>query len=220
MPMHIDLSSEDDLSVIVTDAFRKAVKFNIGFDSETPDEQLPVNIDDLMHQCIAICEKEQWRFILRKTVALSLPVSAFNCPDRLLFLPFGTVSELDGFTYLKSDNTTAAVSSESYNVLPHEPSKLWAADWNTVLPNIHEEHPYPVTVTYTTGYASYDEVPKSTLRALMILAYHFFEYRDAVSESNIVGLPQGYQQLRDLSLLNDMRAVKYITEDWAKVSRG
>ena len=219
MPMFVDLSTEAALSTIVTEAFKKAVKQNLGFDPETPDDQIPVNIDDLLHQVIAVCEKEQWRFILRKSVSLTLPLQAFANRDRLCFLPFGRVTALTGFSYLKTDGTTANVTS-GYSILPHEPSKLWSENWDAVLTNCNEEHPYPITVTYTTGYATHAEVPRPTIRAIMILAYHFFEYRDAVSENSMMNLPQGYQQLRDLSLLNDHRAIKYVAEDWSKVSRG
>lgn len=219
MPMHVDLSTEASLSTIVTDAFKKAVKQNLGFDPETPDDQIPVNIDDLLHQAISVCEKEQWRFILRKSVSLTLPLQAFANRDRLCFLPFGTVNTLSGFSYLKTDGTTANILG-GFSILSHEPSKLWSENWDTVLSNCNEEHPYPITVTYTTGYASHSVVPRPTIRAIMILAYHFFEYRDAVSDGQMLNLPQGYQQLRDLNLLNDQRAIKYITEDWSKVSRG
>jgi hypothetical protein len=55
---------------------------------------------------------------------------------------------------------------------------------------------------------------------LKILAYHLFEYRDAISDGSVSELPQGYCHLRDLQLLNDKRAIRYIAEDWLKVSRG
>lgn len=220
MPMFVDLSTEAALSTIVTDAFKKQVKTNLGFDPETPDDQIPVDLDSLLHQAISICEKEQWRFILRKTVTLTLPLTAFQNADRLCFLPFGRTSSLTSFTYLKSDNTTANITADKYTVINYEPTKLWAADWQAVLTDIHEEFPYPITLSYTTGYAAHNDVPRTTIRAIMILAYHFFEYRDAVSEGAMTNLPQGYQQLRDLNLLNDHRAIKYITEDWSKVSRG
>jgi len=179
MPMFIDLSSEASLSTIVTEDFIRSVKRNIGFDPETPTDSLPVDIEELLHECISICEREQWRFLLRKTVTLSLPYEAFTSADRLMFLPFGRVTE-----------------------------------------DVNDEQPYPITLSYTTGYSGYDSVPKATIRALKILAYHLFEYRDAVSEGSTSELPQGYTHLRDLDLLNDHRAVRYVTDDWKKVSRG
>jgi hypothetical protein len=89
-----------------------------------------------------------------------------------------------------------------------------------VFENIDDKQPYPVRVAYTTGYTSYSVVPKSTIRALKILAYHLFEYRDAISDGSVSELPQGYCQLRDLDLLNDHRAIQYVAEDWKNVSRG
>lgn len=220
MPMYIDLSTEAAVTTIVNSDFLSAVKRNIGFDPDTPDEQLPVDLTDLMHECISICEKEQWRFILRKTVTLSLPYEAFCYNDRLFFLPFGRVTALNTFSYKKSDGTTANVSSSDYTIYTHEPSKLWCEDWADLFDDIDTEQPYPITVSYTTGYNSFSEVPKSTVRALKILAYHLFEYRDAVSEGAMTDLPQGYCSLRDHNLLNDHRAIRYVVDDWTKVSRG
>lgn len=222
MPMRVNLASEAALSTIVTDEFLASVKRNIGFDPETPMELLPVDLNELLAECISICEKEQWRFILRKEVSLSLPYEAFCWYDRLVFLPFGEVNSITTFTYIKDDLTTGTVSADKYTLYPHEPSKLWCSDWSDVFRRINTEQPYPITLTYTTGYASYGLIPRSTVRALKILAYHLFEYRDAISEGHgtISELPQGYCQLRDLSLLNDHRAIRYIVDDWKKVSRG
>lgn len=220
MPLSIDLSSEDAPATLITEAFLKSVKQNLGFDPETPDTDLPVDLTDLLHEAIAICEREQWRFILRKTATLILPYEAFTAADRLVFLPFGSVSSLITFTYKKSDGTTGSVSASGYTVYSQEPTRLWAADWTALLSGIDTDQPYPVTITYRTGYASYEAIPKPTVRALKILAYHLFEYRDAVSESKMMELPQGYCQLRDLNLLNSMRAIQYVAEDWKKVGRG
>ena len=220
MPMYVDLASEAALSTIVTSVLLDSTKRNIGFDPETPAENLPVDLEELLHECIATCEKELWRFILRKPITLNLPYEAFCNRDGLVFLPFGRVTTLDDFTYIKSDLTTGTVSASDYTLYTSEPSKLWAEDWSEVLDEINDVQPYPITITYTTGYATYDAVPKSTIRAIKILAYHLFEYRDAISDGSVSELPQGYCQLRDLNLLNDHRAIKYIAEDWSKVSRG
>lgn len=218
--MYIDLSTEAAVTDIATADFITSVKRNIGFDPETPNELLPVDIEELLHECISICEREQWRFILRKDVTLSLPYEAFCYADRLVFLPFGRVTALGTFSYVKSDGTSASISSSDYTLYTHEPSKLWAEDWSELFDDIDTEQPYPITITYTTGYSSYSEVPKATIRALKILAYHLFEYRDAISDGSVSELPQGYCQLRDLHLLNDHRAIRFVVDDWKKVSRG
>lgn len=220
MPMYVDLSQEAALSTIVTDELLRSVKQNIGFDPETPTSNLPVDLESLLHECISVCEKEQWRFILRKPVTLSLPYEAFMYHDRLVFLPFGRTTSITSLTYAKSSGATGTISSANYTLYTHEPSKLWCSDWSALFDDVDTAQPYPITLTYTTGYTSLSEVPKSTVRALKILAYHLFEYRDAISEGNVQELPQGYCQLRDLSLLNDHRAIRYIVDDWSKVSRG
>ncbi len=220
MPMYIDLSTEATVTSIVSADFLNSVKRNIGFDPETPDDMLPVDITELLHECIQICEKEQWRFILRKTVNLSLPYEAFLERDGCFFLPFGRVTAITSFSYTKSDLTTTTVDSSDYTLYSHEPSKLWCEDWTELFEDINDIQPYPITITYTTGYTSFSEVPKSTVRALKILAYHLFEYRDAISDGSVSELPQGYCALRDHNILNDRRAIQYIVDDWSKISRG
>lgn len=220
MPLYIDLSTEAAASTLITQAFINDVKRNIGFDPETPDSELPVDIVGLINTSMTICEKEQWRFLLRKTANLSLPYEAFLAADRLLVLPFGRVTSLTTFIYKKYDGTTANISSANYTVYPHEPSKLWCKDWSALFTDIDNDQPYPITVAYQTGYSSFSEIPRSTVQAIKILAYHLYEFRDAVSDNPVSELPQGYCALRDHNLLNDMRAIKYVAEDWSKVSRG
>ena len=220
MPAIIDWSSESAVTTIVTDTFLAAIKRNIGFDPDTPTASLPVDLTDLMHECIQICEREQWRFILQKEVKLILPYEAFLAHDRLVFLPFGIITALTTFNYVDNSGVTQSVSSSDYTLYDGEPAKLWCDDWTELFDDIDNEQPYPVTIEYTTGYASYSLVPKTTIRALKILAYHLFEYRDAIFDGSVSELPQGYCHLRDLQLLNDKRAIRYVAEDWLKVSRG
>jgi hypothetical protein len=214
--MYLDLATEAAVTDIVTSEFLNAVKVNLGFDVETPDSDLPVNVTALLHRCIQICEKEQWRFILRKKVTLSLPVYAFAHCDRVFVMPFGRVTALESFSYVKDDATTATVSAGDYTIYAHEPSKLWCTDWTALLSSVDTDQPYPITLSYYTGYASYAAVPKSTIQALTVLAYHLFEYRG----SDETQLPVGYCQLRDHNLLNDRRAIQYIVDDWRVISRG
>lgn len=220
MPVIIDLSSEADVTDIVTAEFIASVQSNLGFDAATDAADLPVDITDLLHECIQICEREQWRFILQKDVTLLLPFEALCNRDGLIFLPFGAVSALTTFTYIDEDGASTAIDSGDYTVYAGEPAKLWCQSWVDLMDDIDVEQPYPITITYTTGYAAYANVPKTTIRALKILAYHLFEYRDAISDGTVSELPQGYCQLRDLDMLNDRRAIKYVGEDWSKVSRG
>lgn len=220
MPATIDYASESALSTIVTTAFLNSVKKNLGFDPDTPTASLPVDLEELLHECIHTCEREQWRFIIRKPVTLLLPYEAFLYADRLVFLPFGPISSLTTFSYTDNDAATQTVASSGYTLYSGEPAKMWCDDWSALFTDVASEQPYPITITYTTGYASYALVPKSTIRGLKILAYHLFEYRDAISDGSISELPQGYCQMRDLNMLNDHRAIRYVAEDWRKVTRG
>lgn len=219
MPQIIDRANEDALSVLFNTAFFNQVKQNLGYDPATPCEDLPFDIDSLLAEAVSIVETQQWRFIRRKPVTMLLPYEAFTENDCMVFLPYGPASSLSSFTYTNTSNQSVTVSSSDYTLYPGEPIKLWANNWTSVLTDIDTDLPYPVSITYTTGYSSFSAIPPSTLRAIKILAYHIHEYRDAIAEGNANILPQGYEYHRDLALLNCHRAIKYTAEDYDKVGR-
>jgi len=219
MPQIIDRANEAALSTLFDDTFLSTIKQNLGFDPDTPCSDLPVDIEDLLADAVSICETQQWRFILQKPVTLLLPYKAFLERDGLVFLPYGSASSLTTFTYTDVDGDSNAIDSSDYTIYAGEPLKLWCDDWSALFPDIDETQPYPVTVRYTTGYSAYAQIPKSTIRALKILCYHMYEYKDAIAEGTVNILPQGYEYHRDLTILNCHRAIRYVAEDFESVGR-
>lgn len=225
MPMYLDRSTESALSTLFNETFINKLKKYLGYDSDTPEDDIPVDVEDLLSHAISTCEQEQWRFILPKEVVLYLPYEALCEQDKLLFLPFGplVVSEDSGqesitISFINTSDVTTEIAESEYRRYEGEPIRLWCNDWLALVPNIKTEDPYPITVTYTAGYTAFNQIPLSTVRALKILCYHYDSFREAIGESSIVATPSSYCHNRDLALLNDRRAIKYITDDWAKVN--
>ena len=209
MPLVIDRSSEAALSTLFdTDFIRSLIQY-LGMDPDTPSEDMPLSVTELLEEAISSCEQEQWRFILPKEVTLLLPVGAFCQVDELLFLPLGNATDV-AITY--TDLSEVEQSFTDFTQYAGVPIKLWSDDWNDLVSDCFDS-PYPVTVTYTPGYASYAEVPKSTVRALKLLVAHSFEYR-----GYDMPIPKAYEHNRNLDWLNSERANKYIVDDWSEVS--
>jgi len=225
MPMLINRSSETTLTDIFDEDFFNQLKSYLGYDPDTPIDDIPVNMEELLQHAISQCEQEQWRFILPKEVTLYLPSSVFCDEDKLIILPFGPivdnidsgVDSITTFTYIDINDTVQSIVASAYRRYLGEPIRLWCNNWGTLTPNIKTEDPYPVTITYTAGYATFNDIPHSTIRALKILCYHFDSFREAIAESSVV-IPAAYCHNRDFALLNDRRAIRYIVDDWSKVN--
>jgi len=210
MPVVIDRTTEAALSTLFNDTFIRSLKQYLGMHPDTPSDDMPIDVEELLTLAVSTCETEQWRFILPKEVSILLPKEAFTECDGLVFLPFGSASSVElSYTDLDEDTQTYT----AFTQYSGEPIKLYSDDWSPLYNDLLDS-PYPVTITYTPGYTAYAQIPKHTIIALKILVYHYFEFR----ESNHTGVPMGYEHHRNHNLLNDQRAIKYVGENWNKVS--
>ena len=209
MPIAIDRTSEASLASLFDEDMVKSLTKYLGIEPDTPSEDMPLSVSELLEEAISTCEQDQWRIILPKDVTLMLPVEAFCSNDKLLFLPLG-VSANHTITYEDYNNDT--VSFTDFGVYSGEPTRLYSDDWYSMVNNCAEK-PYPITVTYRPGYTYANEVPKSTIRALKVLTAYNFEYR-----GSDVPLPDAYKHNMMHGWLNNIRANKYIVDDWNKVS--
>jgi hypothetical protein len=209
MPLVIDRTTEADLTTLFdTDFIRSLTKY-LGMDADTPSDDMPLSVNELLEEAISACEQEQWRFILPKEAKLLLPVEAFCADDKLLFLPLGVASDVAiSYTDLEGDE----LPFTAFTQYPGEPIRLHSDSWYDLI-NDCSEDPYPISVVYTPGYTSYAEVPKSTVRALKLLVSYNFEFRGVDAP-----IPEAYKHHRNLAWLNNDRANKYIADDWTKVS--
>jgi len=222
MPLYIDRTSEVSISTLFDTEFIRGLKKYLGFHPDTASDDMPVSIEDLFHEAISTCETEQWRFILPKDVVLELPKEAFCYSDKLLILPFGplvepTSSGAEGITISYKDVDSNSVPFTDFEQYLGEPIRLYSETWDTMI-NACKDMLYPISVSYSAGYSEFSEIPKSTIRALKILTYHYFEFRDSMLAGNVSPVPEGFEHNRNHAVLNDHRGIKYIVDDWCKVS--
>lgn len=209
MPLVIDRTSEAALSTLFDTDFIRSLTQYLGMDPDTPSDDMPLSVNELLEEAISSCEQEQWRFILPKEVTLLLPVEAFCDTDQLLFLPLGSASDI-ALTYNDFEEETQTFTD--FTQYAGEPIRLWSENWDDLTDDCFDE-PYPITITYTPGYTAYNKIPKSTIRALKILVCHNFEFRAVDSK-----IPDAYRHNMMLDWLNNERANRYIVDDWTKVS--
>lgn len=209
MPLVIDRTTEAELSTLFDTDFIRSLTQYLGIDPDTPSEDMPLSVTELLEEAISSCEQEQWRLILPKEVTLQLPVEAFCATDGMLFLPLGVASDI---TISYVDLEEEDVDYTDFTQYGGEPIRLWSDDWSPLTNDCFDSQ-YPVTVTYTPGYTSYSEIPKSTIRALKVLVCHNFEFRGFDAP-----IPKAYEHNRNLAWLNSERANRYIVDDWTKVS--
>jgi hypothetical protein len=209
MPLVIDRTSEAALSTLFDTDFIRSLTQYLGMDPDTPSDDMPLSVNELLEEAISSCEQEQWRFILPKEVTLLLPVEAFCDYDQLLFLPLGTASDL---VVSYTDTAGATQTFTDFIKYTGEPIRLWSNNWSDLIDDCFES-PYPISLTYTPGYTSYSQIPKSTIRALKVLVCHNFEFRGMD-----IPIPKAYEHNRNLAWMNNERASRYIADDWSKVS--
>ena len=210
MPLVIDRTTEVALDTLFDDSFIRSLTQYLGIEPDTPSEDMPLSITELLEEAISTCEQAQWRLILPKDVTLLLPVDAFCTYDGLVVLPLGPAPNV---VINYSDLNGDPQSFTSFTQYAGEPIRLFSDSWDSLIANA-QATTYPISVMYSPGYRSFDEVPKSTVRALKLLAAHSFEYRGADAK-----VPQAYEHNMNLGWLNNERANKYIIDEWNRMSQ-
>jgi len=202
----IDYTSEVAVTSLFPSTFIDDLTLYLGLDPAVAAKYQPLDIENLLHTAISMTEQNQWRFILRKPVTLSLPLSALCFDDNRIYLPYGPVASLTTFSYTDTDLAVQNISSSDYTLFSEEPSWIWAKNWNTPIPgnSVHSSHPAPISLSYTTGYTDFEEIPKSTLGAIRVIAYHLFVNRGGDNMET----PDAYTHLMHQAKLRNQRCME------------
>ncbi|MEM8772641.1 MAG: head-tail connector protein [Pseudomonadota bacterium] len=101
-------------------------------------------------------------------------------PEETLFLPIAPVTAIDAVTV-----SGVAVDPSAYEFAPgsparFRPSRPWPAP---------QERIGGVTIDFSAGYASAGEAPPPLRQAVKLLAAHFFENREAATETRTFSVP-------------------------------
>lgn len=128
----------------------------------------------------ALCT-QTWRYSLKEWPA-----------SLRLVLPRPPLQSVTSVTYLDADGVTQTMSAGDYRVYGAEtapvktaygpPGEVWlrsAKSW----PTASLEQGPAITVEYVAGYGGASDVPTALIQAVLLLAGHWYEHREAAEDS-------------------------------------
>lgn len=110
--------------------------------------------------------------------------SAFPAAGLPIQLLPGALISIDAFTYIDADGATQAVDSASYVVPATEPAEIYLKkgySWP-----LTEGNEGDITIRFTAGYETAQDIPADLLQAVFFLAGHFYEQRQIVNTGSQV----------------------------------
>lgn len=137
---------------------------------------LPLYLD----AAVAWVETYTGRPLMRQTWRVTQP--GFAARTWLPYAaPFVAISSV---TYYDTANASQTLASSVYAVATDEEPACLRLAYGQVWPSVYDRED-AVTVTYTVGYATAVEVPAALRQAVLLLAGHFYDNREAVLVSAI-----------------------------------
>jgi len=117
---------------------------------------------------------------------------ALDCvPEVTVFLPIAPAVSIDAVMIIDRDGVPQPAAPETYEFAAGSPGRLRrAAPWPR--PGVGVAG---VQIDFTAGYADAASVPEPLKQAVQILAAHFYERREALSETRLYGVPQSIDAL-------------------------
>lgn len=112
-----------------------------------------------------------------------------------LSLPFPDVSAAT-VTYLDAAGTSQELNADLYEIVESDLGAMIVLRPGFDAPSLSAQDSLPITVTFTAGYGSPDDVPDALKQAIRLLVAHWFENREAVVVGTITAtLPMGVKSL-------------------------
>jgi len=208
MTTSLDYSTETAVSTLFSASdFQDELHRYLGLDPTLAAAHQPIDVEDLLHSAIHLVEKDQWRLILPKAVTLTLPYLACTALDNKIFLPYGSVTSVTSFTWVDSDDANNTLTAGTdYTLYGSEPSFLWAENWFDVMSDLNTINPEVITIVYSTGYTSFDSIPRGTIHAIKTLCYYLFNNRGLDN----IELPMAYRHQVSQDMANNRRALEFV----------
>lgn len=155
---------------------------NLGGDEDT-------YLENLLTTAREQVEEETWRALITQTWTLKLDEFP-DCGE--ILLPRPPCQSVTSISYQDTANVTQTLAASQYTVITDdEPGRIVEA-YNVDWPDTYDV-PNAVTITYVAGYGLANAVPKRLKHAIMMLAAHWYENREAVGSG--FEMPLGYQRL-------------------------
>lgn len=159
-------------------------------------------IDDLLRRATAYCEAQTGRTYLPRVMRLTM--DRFPCGDRGYIYPPGPpLNSVASIIYAEaSSGTSTTLATSNYTVDTYsQPARIEPA-YNTSWPAAREIV-NSVTVQYTAGYGSTNSsaiplVPERAKQAILMLASHWYENREAVNIGIVNDIPLGVTALLEM----------------------
>jgi uncharacterized phiE125 gp8 family phage protein len=158
----------------------------------TTDDTL---IDGLIVAARQLVEAHVRRALVTQTWDLYLDY--FPSEDRhdygSIVVPNPPLVSVTSVKYYDDAGTLQTLSASGYRVLAGTPGRIAPAhlnDWPDA-----REHPDAVVARYVAGYGAASAVPQSLRQAILLLAGHWYENREAVAEGQRTALPLAVESL-------------------------
>lgn len=130
----------------------------------------------------AVEKLDGWSGILGRCLLEQTWRQDFYMWQRDFRLPFPDVSAVT-VKYYDTSNVEQTVSSTNYELLEdHEGCFVRLID-NYTGPNLYDDRSNSIQITLTAGYGEAADVPQPIKNAIMALASHWYEHREAVGDS-------------------------------------
>jgi len=140
-------------------------------------------------------EKLEWRAHITQTITLEL--DAFPSDPDVIYLPRPPLQSITSIQHVDADGDTQTLAAANYDVdTTSEPGRV-KPSYGNVWPTTRAQM-NAVTIVYAAGYGDDPaDVPEDTREAIMMLAKHMWDNREAVTELKLTEVPMGVSFLLD-----------------------
>jgi uncharacterized phiE125 gp8 family phage protein len=136
------------------------------------------------------------------TTEWELILDSFPYDKLCLSLPRSPIVSVDSVTYVDGSGDTQTWSSSNYVLSEsREPARL-SLDYSKMWPEVRFQ-PDAVTIAFTAGYGTADDVPQPIKQAMLLLIGHWFEHRSEVDSGNLKSIPMAVEALIDTYRVGD-----------------
>jgi len=159
------------------------------------DESEYTYLAALVDRAVRWVERRTQRQLLTATWKLYL--DAFPAEIQLRKLPVASVTSIQ---YVDLDGDTQTLSATYYQTdykSADRPGRIMPA-YGYSWPNTRSSIYNAVTVTFTAGYGAASAVPETIKQAIMMLAGHWYDHREAVDELEYKPVPYAVDNLLSL----------------------
>lgn len=128
------------------------------------------------------------------TATFDLPLADWWCGN--LTLPRPPLQSVSSITYYDGAGDSQTLSASYYEVRKpwKQPGYIHRAP-NQYWPALQCDRPYPIMIRFVAGFASSTSIPADWKHAVLLLVAHWFEHREAVSDTEKHSLPLGIESL-------------------------